>query len=351
MGLLAILIGVLTESFSISSYAKETRVDRVGVVEASFVVHDLYVKARALAERRKWAEAVVVFRDYFKFSMKTERALEAYVGYSSALTYIGRRDEAIGVLFEALEELGKLSSKQKGRLTKRIRILSCVFLSNKAFQVYQEGLNLVSLGKYKLARERFEKALSEEPHNLQVLIRLGQVMVLERDFEGAIDRLTLAKKLAPFEPTIRLWLGRALSKKGLHVQALVELRRALNELEWSELAVIWFAEALGDASQPAAAMRLLQADHKKYPAHVRTLVNLAKCYLQGGPIDAETLASLREDLESALKQLIQDTNESQVDISTSESRQKESEMMFHLHLPASLRPEIQKILDQLKDKR
>jgi tetratricopeptide (TPR) repeat protein len=142
-----------------------------------------------------------------------------------------------------------------------------MFLSNESFQGYQDGVNLLNNGKFRPARDRFEKALGQEPDNVEILIRIAQCLLLEQDEDSAAERLKLARKLNPFEPEIRLWLGRAMHRRGELRKAIAELRVAHQELKGSELAPTWYAEALLASGQRASAISVLEKDVQEYPFH------------------------------------------------------------------------------------
>ena len=200
--------------------------------------------------------------------------------------------------------MGQLISRKKGsqqkQLIARLRVLSRAFLTNASFQIYQDGVNLMLAEKYRAARERFEKALGQEPANIEVLTRMSQCLVLEGDYDSAAEQLRLARRLDPYEPEIRLWLGRALHQRGEIREALVELKSAYLELPSSEMAALWYADALYAFSQPEAANEVLDDDLKRHPEHVHALIEQSRHRLLGtSPQDVQAAWTARKELQLA----------------------------------------------------
>lgn len=253
-----------------------------------------------LLKERLWPEAAIVFRSILR---RGPAPLSVSFGLTQALIYSGRREEAIRVL----ERL--LSAKKKEQdpllLQNRIRVISRLFLSNQVFQIYQDGLNLMEPGKYRLARERFEKSLELEPNNAEVLLRMGQCLVLEHDYDSASEQLRLAKRLNSYEPEIALWLGRALVERGELKEALAELRWAKKELSRSERAVLWYAEALVLNGQKSQAMQVMEQDLQSQVFHLNALFALAKLRLTKNFPDYSTLWVARKELQLLLSRLDQ----------------------------------------------
>lgn len=179
-----------------------------------------------------------------------------------------------------------------------------MFLTNTTFQLYQDGINQLDAGHYRAAREKFQKALEKESDNVEILVRLGQCLMLEGDEDSAAERLRLARKLNPFEPEIKLWLGRALQKRGELKPALENLREAATELSDSELAALWYAEALFASGKKSIAIQHLESAAQRSPMHLEILVALARLKLDsalaGESRREETLWAARRDLQLAV---------------------------------------------------
>lgn len=250
-----------------------------------------------LLERRQWSEAVAALRD---FVQKSGKSVETVMGLATALMHTGAREEALANLVEGTQ---RFKGADRTYFIQKVRLYSRLFLTNKTFQVYQDGLNLVASKKYRPARERFEKALVEEPDNVEILIRLGQVSILDADPERAVHWMRSAYKLNPFQPEIQLWLGRALVQIGKTKEGLAELTVAYRSLKSSEISSLWLSEALVQTGQSGAAIRLLESDVAQWPLHILGLISLAKLRLQGPHSDATLLWAARKDLQLAFSRL------------------------------------------------
>lgn len=197
--------------------------------------------------------------------------------------------------------------------------------------------------KFRAAKERFEKALSEEPSNCAILIRLGESLILDNNYISAVQYLSLAKRLNPFDPEIRLLLGKSLYYQKGTLEALPELKQAYLALKGSEIASVWLAEALFSSGQPMAAIRLLENDVREYPFHVLSLINSAKMKLQFGRSDLALCWSARKDLQLAMSRL--------QDYLAPHDPIQESGLIINLQKSGNeLRNEIQKLTQQVDGK-
>jgi tetratricopeptide (TPR) repeat protein len=253
-----------------------------------------YEEARDLLKNRKWVEAAIVLRRVHK---KDPRLILAAVDLARALAYLGRREEALSVLSQAA---GRERGEKQRALIRKLRVISRQFLENSSFQLFQEGVSFLGARKYRVARERFEKALMAEPDNVEILIRVGQCLVMDGDFDSASERLRLAKKLNPYEPEIHLWLGRALHNKGELSDAIKELKEASAIMGASETAPVWLAEALDSSGQRSAAIQVLEQDLRTQPMHVLSLLALARLRYLAPPREHQNLWSAKKELQIAL---------------------------------------------------
>lgn len=217
---------------------------------------------------------------------------------------------------------------------RRTRVISRLFLSNAAFQAYQEGVNFLSARKYRDAQKQLERALDLESSNVEILVRLGQSLAMEGDYDSAAERLRLAKALNPFEPELKLWLGRSLHQRGELPEAIEELRSAYESLPGSELAPAWYAEALSSASQRIAAIQLLEGDTRDHPFHLVGLITLARLRLQGAaPHESQPLWEAKRDLQVAMSRL-----------EKYPSSKSEGELSVDLRDPTKLKSDIQALI-------
>jgi Flp pilus assembly protein TadD len=294
-----------------------------------------YSQAKQLLTQRKWEEAAIILRGIFK---KNPEFTSSAMDLARALAYSGRREEALTVLAHASTHL---SGARRKAVINRSRVLSRIFLTQQASQIYLEGLTLLQTQKYRPARERFEKSLELEPDNVEILMRVGQCLVLEGDNDSAAERLRLARRLNPYEAEVKLWLGHAMHLRGELTEAVEELKVAYAGLEGSERAPIWYAQALVSADQRKNALVLLVQDLKIQPFHLLALVTLAQLRAQASRGDEkEELAEARKDLQLA---------ESRLALSpTPDGAHFEGELGIELPPPVGgLKPEIARILTQL----
>lgn len=293
-----------------------------------------YSDAKKLMDQHKWDEANVALR---KLREKDPASLPILYALTRCLVYKGHRDEALYLL---IHEAGKRSGNQKADLMRRVRATSRTFITNKTFQEFQDGLNFLIGKKYRLAQEKFEKVLVEEPDNAEALTRVGQCLLLDGDAKEAVRRLRTAKQLNPFESEIKLWLGRALFQEGSITEAIVNLKAAHAESSSSEWSTVWLAEALTSQGQTSSAIRLLEASLKQSPFHVPELMMIAKLRTQGRT-DLPSFWQARKDLQLALSRL-DPYFETDPMIGT-------SELGLDLRkTPAELRVEIQRLLQQVQ---
>ncbi len=298
-----------------------------------------YADAKGLMARKKWDEAVIALR---KLQRSEPDSLELTIDLSKALTYSGRREEALSLLSHSAS---RMRGSAKGSLTRRGKVLSRVFLTQTTQQLYQDGVALTIGKKYRTARERFEKALELEPDNIEILVRMGQCLLLEGDADSAAERLKLARKLNPYEPEVRLWLGKALRDRGELTAAMEELRLAQTQLVESELAPAWYAEALAQSGQKASAVSLLERDVREHPFHLLGLVTLARLRLQTGSFDkieSRTLWDVRKALQIAMSRMDQ--------YQGSESPISEGELGLDLRDSKLLKSEVESLLERVESR-
>jgi tetratricopeptide (TPR) repeat protein len=251
--------------------------------------------------------------------------------------YSGRREEALNVLSQASERRDKGT---RATMTRRLRLLSRLFISNAVFQTYQDGVNLMVAKKYRAARDKFDQALEQEPDNVEVLTRLGQALSLDQKYDSSVERLRLARRLNPYEPEIRLWLGHAMHQRGELDEALVELKAAHQDLKDSELAAIWYAEALSASGSKPMALQILEESVRSKPGHLSALLAAAQMRIGN---DSRSLWSARKEL-----QLVQ----SRVgEYPGAETHRLLDRLGVELRIPSEeIREHAEKLLQQVDDK-
>ena len=89
------------------------------------------------------------------------------------------------------------------------------------------GLLEARLGNHERALESLSRALHENTMLPEVQLAYGELLLLERDFDGALTSLMEAEKLLPSDAHLEARLGQALLAAGRHKQALTHLRTAV----------------------------------------------------------------------------------------------------------------------------
>lgn len=313
----------------------------VSAAEMSFASQLRYEEAQGLMSRQKWPEAVLALRSILE---DEPGRLAVVTDLAKALAYSGRREEALALLVQAVErqKTGTRNSVAREGLVRRVNVLSRVFFRNDDFQLYQEGVNLLQARKYGSARDRFQSIMTREGTNVEVLTRIGQAYVLESDFDSAAERLRFAKKLNPYEPEIRLWLGRALHRRGELKEALEELKLAARDLKTSELAPLWLSEVLVESGQRAQAIKFLEQDVNANPYHLQVLTLLAKLRTAQSARDQQVIWSARKELQLALSRF--------EEYGRGKWLQCEGELGLNFGNPDDLQKEIRTLLQRVETK-
>ena len=293
-----------------------------------------FAEAKNLVAKKRWADAVIAYKNILKGD---PAYTPASVELARALTHLSRREEAIGVLNHALQyEKGS----DRTVLIRQARVLSRLFLTKESVQSFQVGLNLLFTKKFRAAKDRFYQVLQDEPDNIEILVRLGQCLLLEGDPDSSAERLRLAKKLNPYEPEVNLWLGRALHQRGELSQAIEELRSARADLKDSEVAPLWLSEALLDSGQRGVAIEILDTDVKAHPFHLGSLLASAQLRYRFLAKDLNELWGIRKELQLALSRA--------EEYASPKFPRTEGELGLELRDPARLQIEAQALLKKVE---
>lgn len=154
---------------------------------------------------KKWPEAIVALKG--ELTRRPEDLL-LHEKLATALVYGKRREEALRWLARAVER--EPSAARKSALIRRLRIVSRTFVEDATFQVFQAGTNALQRGDLPKAQASFLQALTREPDNIEILVRLAQVHLLLGDADSAVEKLRTASALNPYESETLLALGDAL---------------------------------------------------------------------------------------------------------------------------------------------
>lgn len=214
-----------------------------------------------------------------------------------------KRMEALQLLLESK----KFNNSKGSEEIKKINLISRFFLYNKSFQIFQEGMNLITSKKYQTAIEKFEKALLDEPDNLEILLRLGQALMMESKYGMAVRYLKEAKRINPFDLEVRVWLGRAYHMNKMEKEAFFELSQVYESKYSFELLYVWLAESLSMLGQVSKAIKILIDDLKSNPLHLLSLTALARLRIQFSILqlnqEAQLLMLARQNLQLVLSRL------------------------------------------------
>ena len=197
----------------------------------------------------------------------------------------GNRLEALQLLQNTLDAPDGIAAPERESLRLMRRQMSRVFYRNETFQLYQRGLNFLYTAKFGAAQEPFVRANHDEPHHLEVLLRLGQAEHLTGQTRLALEHLQQAWHLDPDEPVVSLWLGRVWLDLKDYPQALLALERAHTGLPQSETTSALRARVWAEQGQWDAAIRALGEDLKAYPFHRQNRWRAAM-YKMRTPMDA-----------------------------------------------------------------
>lgn len=293
--------------------------------------------ARLLLERKKWDEAIIVLKSLYR---RNPNLSQAGLDLVEALAYSRRREEAVSTINQLISR--EKSNERRQELYQKADVLSRLFYTNDVFQIYQDGLNLLRAGKLGAARIRLEKALSDEPDNAEILLRLGQCLLLDHDTDSASERLKLARKLNPYRPEIKLWLGRAMTERGEQQEAVNELRSAYKDLDHSALSGVWYADALVRTGQRVLAIQTLETHLNQWPGDFDVLFKLAEIRLASRDQGFEEAWAAKRDLQVLASRL-----QSQTEMERASSTPGELDLDLQLR-PEEARVKVQKMLEQVQ---
>jgi tetratricopeptide (TPR) repeat protein len=93
-------------------------------------------------------------------------------------------------------------------------------------QKLAEQTGSLSPGDFNAAIEAYRSAIRQYPEDWELAFLFGRLLLLKRDFPGAIEQFTAAKGLLPHYVAIRMGLSSALNSAGKRADALRELEEA-----------------------------------------------------------------------------------------------------------------------------
>jgi len=251
-------------------------------------------EARHFAEGKNWTGVIEVLGPILNTEVVN---LDVLSELSKAYFYLGKRKEGLLVLRDGIS---KVPPAERKTAQDRYYVACRVFLSNKNFQLHQAGLDLLERGEWKLARDKFETVLKEEPLHLSAMIRLGQSELMENDYSNAEEVLKQARDLDSEDAVIRLWLGRALHLAGKLQEANGELKLAKKKLANHEVTNLWLADNLMALGDRAGALALWEENLKTDPYGIATKIRLCKYSIDPQATAATQYAEHCKKIDSAL---------------------------------------------------
>lgn len=251
-------------------------------------------EARHFAEKKNWASVVEVLQPLLTTEIVNWEVLSEL---SRAYFYLGKRKEGLLVLRDGI---AKVPPSERKMVQDRYSVACRVFLANKSFQLYQAGIDYLEHGEWKLARDRFESVLKEEPLHLSAMVRLGQAELMEGDYSGAEEILKQARDLDSEDSVIRLWLGRALHLGGKLQEANGELKLAKKKLVTHEVTNLWLAENIYVLGDRVSAQALWDENLKNDTNSLATKIRLCRYSMDPQAVAATQYLYLCRKIDSQL---------------------------------------------------
>jgi len=266
--------------------------------EPSLLLSARKTELRKLVHSGKWEEAEPLAREILEALPEDEQTRHLFV---KLLTETGRRSEAL----EKLRLwIGSAQSEAplKSKLMRAASSLSRVYLTKSTLQSIQEGADFLVNRKYRDAVKKFKDALSVEPDNVEILLRMVQGNYLSGDYPEAAIAAEKALALTPWDLQVKMWLGRvygAQKKWSLAIPLLTEAAKGDSNFQ-SELANIFLADVLWKFGQKDGAIGHLEKWTAANPYHLNASAKLAWFRLNYEPADRNYLFQVKKELQVAL---------------------------------------------------
>ncbi len=223
-----------------------------------------------LMDKKKWPEAIERLKAW---QLTASDPFEPGMLLAKAWLLSGERQKSLEQLHKLL---ALVPNKKKTLVEEQIKITSRMFMTNKAYQTYRDGVDLLISGRSRLAQDRFRSALDQEKENELVLFRLGQSLILEGDYDQGRKFLEEARRLNPLDYSVKAWMGRAAFLSGRLVQAQQELEEGLKQAPALEELVCWSAETWSVLGKKAKAVEFLRAHTDRHPLDLMALATLVR---------------------------------------------------------------------------
>ena len=202
-----------------------------------------------------------------------------------------RRLEALrrrhGPVPELLNVQG-LAHLQSGEPRRALRMIDEALRQkpNDGQALYNSGMALVAMQRWRDAATRFERALSAGRAGAEAYSALGNARRLAGDAAGALAPLQRAVTLAPTHPDILANLAATQLELGSLEACEVTLKRVFNRAPAHPSAVNIQARLQLRRDQPERTVHWLQAHLRSAPPSAETLNNLAVAVTRTGDVDS-----------------------------------------------------------------
>ncbi len=256
-------------------------------------------EAQRYLKQEKWSEASALLKSIYR---ENQPNLAVDLALSRALFFSqGQRQEALKILQNGKRKTkGGIAEKYQDRL----EVLAKTFMSRATFQVYQDGINLIMLGKVKSAQKVFEKALELEASNLEIVLRLIQTHLLLNEIESVPALIVKAQELNETDPELYMWSGRYAFLMGKFKEAMVLYKKAYDVFPESEQIAIWISELYWITGETKKSIDLLEKQTDKYTSNLMSMVAIAKNMATRGVVtDSRQFWEARKILQIVISRL------------------------------------------------
>lgn len=251
-----------------------------------------------LLDRGKAEEAEEEFRKLVKAAHGDNRALApALRDLGKALAEQNKHDEALEVLNRAL----RLTSPKSGLRREMLDVMVQVYRSGErlpevvALLEKEAGNDFARLrllgslyeeqGRIDDALARYQKALQINSKDLEVRLRMVQLLQIQGQLDQAIREYAALIRAAPHNPDFVFRMVEALLQRGERERAMAELtsleRRSASD-EQVQATLVEFYERLGEKDRALALLQKLTQRHGTDPQH---LIELGGRYYREGDLE------------------------------------------------------------------
>jgi len=193
---------------------------------------------------------------------------------------------------------------------------SVVEFGEKAHDVgeaqYRLACSYKALGRHEEAADVFQAVLQKEPTSVRAYISLGHCMLLLGRIDEAVDVLEAGRPLAPNNPDLLYYLGRAFHRSARYDDGIAALRNALREDAGYAAAASCLAACYQETGDAERARLFLENFVSRNPSAAQAHHALGSLYLTQGNRDAamrqcQLLAELDDGLRAQLEEQISGT--------------------------------------------